>query len=61
MSGARTADVPPFVRSDFACAASHPANDGSDRAATARAASGDAVPAAVDGAERVLDMFRTGD
>ncbi|KVK80637.1 penicillin-binding protein [Burkholderia ubonensis] len=60
--GTCTADVPPFVRSDFACAAA-PAPAGASAVAGHDAATGVAMPAAVDAAERerVLDLFRTDD
>ncbi|KVL95137.1 penicillin-binding protein 1A [Burkholderia stagnalis] len=60
--GTCTSDVPPFVRSDFACGAVRAAG-ASAAAADAPAADRDATPAAVDAAERerVLDLFRTDD
>jgi len=56
--GACTADVPPFIRSPFACGGK-PASDAPD----ARGKPAGPMPAAVDAAERerVLDLFRTED
>ncbi|RQR44957.1 MULTISPECIES: penicillin-binding protein 1A [unclassified Burkholderia] len=58
MRGTCTADMPPFIRSRFACGGA-PASDAPD----GRGMSGEPMPAAVDAAERerVLDLFRTED
>ncbi|MGR3909454.1 PBP1A family penicillin-binding protein [Burkholderia sp. SR8] len=59
--GACTADVPPFVRSRFACGGT-PTSDAPD-APDAHGKPDEPMPAAVDASERerVLDMFRTDD
>ncbi|KVF77377.1 penicillin-binding protein [Burkholderia sp. FL-7-2-10-S1-D7] len=59
--GACTADVPPFIRSRFACGGA-PASDAPD-ASGEMGKPDEPMPAAVDAAERerVLDLFRTQD
>ncbi|MCR4467324.1 penicillin-binding protein 1A [Burkholderia sp. SCN-KJ] len=56
--GTCTGDMPPFIRSRFACGGA-PASDAPD----GRGMPGEPMPAAVDAAERerVLDLFRTED
>jgi penicillin-binding protein 1A len=59
--GTCTADVPPFIRSRFACGGT-PASDAPD-ASVEKGKPDEPMPAAVDAAERerVLDLFRTQD
>ncbi|MGS0894795.1 penicillin-binding protein 1A [Burkholderia stagnalis] len=61
--GTCTADVPPFVRSRFACGGTTAAPAADAGAATGNGSPGAPLPAAVDAAERerVLDLFRTED